>query len=121
MTRDRTEEADSSTEAIKNQLPCTFIDFSDSVQLSVCRLSCDSFSLSLFQDYDAVSSEEHQNPCQVLVPQELPIPDFQGRIFFFPIAVTLEISWHLTTDIDKATAIANLMAAAFSVSFQQEF
>lgn len=35
------------------------------------------------QDYDAVSSEEHQNSGQVLVPQELPVPDFQGRIFFF--------------------------------------
>lgn len=28
------------------------------------------------QDHDAVSSEEHQNSRQVLVPQELPVPDF---------------------------------------------
>lgn len=40
--------------------------------------------LNLFipsQDYDAVGSEEHQNSSQILVPQELPVPYFQGRIF----------------------------------------
>lgn len=40
--------------------------------------------LNLFipcQDYDAVGSEEHQNSSQVLVPQELPVSNFQGRIF----------------------------------------
>lgn len=53
------------------------------------------FILPPSQDYDAVSSEEHQNSRQVLVPQELPVPDFQGRISF-----TLEISWLLIIDVE---------------------
>lgn len=55
------------------------------------------FSFSLpSQDYDAVSSEKHKNSCQVLVPQELPVPDIQGRIFYFkkisrPLIIDVEI------------------------------
>lgn len=30
------------------------------------------------QDYDAVGAEEHKNSSQVLVPQELPVTNFQG-------------------------------------------
>lgn len=46
-----------------------------------------SFLLNVFipsQDYDDVGSEEHQNSSQILVPQELPVPYFQGRIFKIP-------------------------------------
>ena len=39
--------------------------------------------LFTFQDHDVVGSEKHQNSRQVLVPQELPVPDVQG-ISFFP-------------------------------------
>lgn len=31
------------------------------------------------QDYDAVGAEEHKNSSQVLVPQELPVTNFQGK------------------------------------------
>lgn len=34
--------------------------------------------VSLFQNNDAVCPSAYQNTCQVLVPQELPLPVFQG-------------------------------------------
>lgn len=44
------------------------------------RRYCHCFNLRLSQDHDAVCSQTHQNSRQVLVPQELPVPDVQGRM-----------------------------------------
>lgn len=92
-----------------------------------CLCSPSSVATSVFillppQDHDAVSSEKHQNSSQVLVPQELPVPDFQGRISFFfpPTCVILKIS-----GLSSWMWRFSLTAGAFSppvsyVSFKQE-
>lgn len=51
------------------------------------------------QDHDAVSAEAHQNSGQVLVPQELPVPNFQGMD-------TLGFSFLLFTDVQTAAALS---------------
>lgn len=58
----------------KHRASSRFIDFFPASSVSPSPLIC----LFPSQDYDAVGAEEHKNSSQVLVPQELPVTNFQG-------------------------------------------
>lgn len=67
--------------------PCLLCTKTLLIGLLLCSQSCPNHYfhpvLLPSKDYDAVCSKKHQNACQVLVPEELSVPNFQGWSFFF--------------------------------------
>lgn len=89
--------------SLKTNIPSSYV-YKDFWFQCLCSPSSVATSLIILlppQDHDAVSSEKHQNSSQVLVPQELPVPDFQGRIsFFFPNLCYFKNQWLIIMDVE---------------------